>query len=429
MDNMVNIETTMTTTAEPVTKMEKTRNIITMAVFLVISFGLFLAFFIMPSSDFSRTERRPMASFPSAALNEPESRNGYDGSWWRYFVGGTLMANFEVFMQDQFPLREQFRTSNAVMNHWVIQLRDNNGNFFSNGHLAQLDYRLNEQYVHRNAAAFARIMRDMFPDNNIFYAVIPDKNYFLAAPNGFLHLDYAEMMRIIHYHLGDLAEYIDLFDIMSLDDFYRTDIHWRQENLFPVARELAERMGVTRPDPTDFTTNNIPGFFGSWHGHAALPIRPDVLVYMASRYTRGARVQRFDYRAAVWDFVDYVTVGGVQHPLEVHMRFLFDSPYSLDGYDVFLGGLQPVMTIENPYATTDRELIMFRDSFGSNLAPLLIGSYSRITLIDPRLVGPQALAGIPGRLTGVLEMLELGDNVDVLFLYSTTMFNIRPVHG
>jgi len=415
-DSMLNVNTTMTTTAEPVTSMEKTRNLITMLVFLALTFGLFLGFFLLPNNEFSQTERRSMANLPGARLHASASNNGFEGNWWRYFNSNALMEDIEVFMQDHFPFREQFRTSNAVMNHWVLQIRDSNGNFFSNGHLAQLNYELDERAINNNARIFANMMRELFPNNNIFYSVIPDKNYFLAAPNGFLHLDYDELMRIIHSHMGEYAEYVDLFEIMSLDDFYRTDIHWRQENLFPVARALAERMGVDLPDPNDFTEYRLPGFRGSWHGAAALPIRPDELVYMASRYTRGVIVNTFDMRRDVMDFVPYISLGGVRHPLVVHDRTIFHSPYSLDGYDLFLAGVQAVMTIDNPYATTDRELIMFRDSFGSNLAPLLIGSYSRITLIDPRLVNHRIIP----------QIIDIHDNMDVLFLYSSTMFNIRP---
>jgi len=56
--------------------------------------------------------------------------------------------------------------------------------------------------------------------------------------------------------------------------------------------------------------------------------------------------------------------------------------------------------------------VLFRDSFGSSLAPLLIEFYSKITLIDMRYINSN----------NYLEMIEF-DNQDVLFLYSTLIVN------
>ena len=70
------------------------------------------------------------------------------------------------------------------------------------------------------------------------------------------------------------------------------------------------------------------------------------------------------------------------------------------------------MVLENPNGPAGRELVLFRDSFGSSLAPLLAASYSKITLVDLR----------------YMDSSLLGDYVtfshqDVLFLYSTLLLN------
>ncbi|MBQ7871482.1 MAG: hypothetical protein IJ357_05025, partial [Oscillospiraceae bacterium] len=59
-----------------------------------------------------------------------------------------------------------------------------------------------------------------------------------------------------------------------------------------------------------------------------------------------------------------------------------------------------------------RHLILFRDSFGSSLAPLLLDSYGKITLVDLRYVSSALLDGL----------VDFTD-ADVLFLYSTTLLN------
>ena len=89
-----------------------------------------------------------------------------------------------------------------------------------------------------------------------------------------------------------------------------------------------------------------------------------------------------------------------------------DKLTSRDLYDVFLSGSRSLLTIENPHAATDRELILFRDSFGSALAPLLVQGYAKVTLVDIRYIQIDVLD----------RFLEFGGQ-DVLLLYSTSVLN------
>ena len=75
------------------------------------------------------------------------------------------------------------------------------------------------------------------------------------------------------------------------------------------------------------------------------------------------------------------------------------------------------MTIENPNATTDKELVIFRDSFGSSLGPLLAQGYKTVTLVDIREI-PSGNLKVLARYIG----LDFTGK-DVLMLYSTTVLN------
>ena len=79
---------------------------------------------------------------------------------------------------------------------------------------------------------------------------------------------------------------------------------------------------------------------------------------------------------------------------------------------MYLSGAVPLMVIENPTATTERELVIFRDSFGSSLAPLLLEAYSKVTLIDIRYMASSLIG----------DYINFS-NQDVLFLYNTLILN------
>ncbi|HCS73202.1 MAG TPA: hypothetical protein DIW17_04915, partial [Clostridiales bacterium] len=82
-----------------------------------------------------------------------------------------------------------------------------------------------------------------------------------------------------------------------------------------------------------------------------------------------------------------------------------DKFQGIDPYDVFLSGAVPLITISNSACQSGKELLLFRDSFGSSIAPLLLSGYSRITLVDLRYIASNHLE----------EYIEFNEQ-DVLFL-------------
>ena len=83
-----------------------------------------------------------------------------------------------------------------------------------------------------------------------------------------------------------------------------------------------------------------------------------------------------------------------------------------DPYEVYLSGPRSLLRIENPNAATDKELVVFRDSFGSSMVPLLVQDYKTVTLVDIRYIN-----------SWQLEHYILFTDQDVLFLYSTLVLN------
>lgn len=89
-----------------------------------------------------------------------------------------------------------------------------------------------------------------------------------------------------------------------------------------------------------------------------------------------------------------------------------DKLTSRDLYDVYLSGAQSLLTIQNPNAATDKELVVFRDSFGSSLVPLLVQDYKTVTVVDIRYINSQMLG----------QFVDFAGK-DVLMLYSTLVLN------
>ena len=222
--------------------------------------------------------------------------------------------------------------------------------------------------------------------------MVPDKGFYLAEDSGHLTLDYGELEQLLREGMP-WATYIDLTDSLSAEDYYRTDTHWRQERLLDAASVLCAGLGVDGPRQEDFRAEAVEEpFYGVYYGQAALPMEPETLYILRSELLE---------RCSVYDHETGRT-SPVYHRPEG----------SRDLYDIYLSGAKALLTITNPDAATDRELIVFRDSFGSSMVPLLVQGYAKVTLVDIRYVRSDMLGN-----------LLTFDGQDVLFLYSSLVLN------
>ena len=261
------------------------------------------------------------------------------------------------------------------------------------GYISSTDYPLSEASVLRAAEKFNKVRDDYLSGMNVYYAVIPDKNYFLAERNGYAALDYAAMLDMLRQNLVDMS-YIDIFDTLSIESYYFTDIHWRQEKITSTAEKLLHEMGSPRAAGIGYTENRLFPFRGSFYNEYA---EPETLIYLTGGSIDGASVynHQSEERLTVYDADKFGDNGN-------------------DGYNVFLSGPVPLITIETA-GGAGKELLLFRDSFGSSIAPLLLEGYSKITLIDLRYI-----------YSGILDSFidfEKSENQDVLFLYGTQVLN------
>ncbi len=180
--------------------------------------------------------------------------------------------------------------------------------------------------------------------------MVPDKAQFTEPPEGYTPAGARETADYLAQRLP--VEIIDIAPLLALEDYYRTDPHWRQERLHPVAQALADAMGVSLPDTAEESLHTLAGeFCGSYWGKTAEPLAADVLSYITSPLLDGCVV--YDYETD--------STGGVYD-----LTAAEKAPY-----DLFLSGSKALLRIENPAANNDRTLIVFRDSFGSSLVPLL----------------------------------------------------------
>ena len=223
-----------------------------------------------PDGQTSETERRPLAQFPELTAET--------------LLDGSFMSKFETYTLDQFPLRDSFRQLKALAHYGPLLQQDNNGIYLAGGSAAKQEYPLDVESVEHALSRFGHVYEKYLQGtgSQIYMAIAPDKGYYLAEPSGHLTMDYDAMFRAIADGMP-WAQQIDLTGALDGSAYYRTDTHWRQEALLPAAQAICQAMGVTAPQPSDFTAELAKGtFYGVYYGQAALPMKPDELYVMQS---------------------------------------------------------------------------------------------------------------------------------------------------
>ncbi len=358
---------------------KKISNIICVILVCAIIFGLFAFTIILPKEQYSLAERRELKKFPEFSLSSLSS--------------GNYMMSLRDWCADHFSFRDGLRKVKAFTAYNLFNLGDNNGIYFYGGQICKIEYPQNDDAISRAGDIFSEIYsRDLKGKaNKVYLSVIPDKNCLTAKECGRPFYEASAFANQLAKKMS-FAEYIDVIPLCEIDSYYNTDIHIKQEKCVPLAKTILSKMGNN--DDISFTENTAENqFFGVYYGQAALKTKGDEFVYLTNSFIDSATVYDFE----------------TQQTLPVYDLEKLNSE---NLYETFLHGSKSLMTIKNETAKSQKRLVIFRDSFASNLAPLLISEYSEITLIDIRYISAKAVA----------NMIDYTD-CDVLFLYSTPVIN------
>ena len=352
----------------------RTKNKIITIGFVTILAIIFLLNLVIKDKSVSTSERRKLAQFPEITISKILNRDAIE--------------KWEKYVEDQFVKREFFRGIKSFWSMNIFVQKDNNQLFEVDGAIYKMEYPLKENNVQKSAKKIDEVYKKYLQGLNVYYSIIPDKNYYLKDDDH-LKIDYNRVHQIVQEELKDV-KYIDIRKGLNLEDYYKTDLHWKQENLQKVVDILQENMKIDRKE-TKYNIINKGEFYGAYYGQLGINVEPDNLYIMTNETIEKCITYNFETNKKA--------------PI-------YTETSSADRYDIFLSGATPLISVENPNAQTNKELILFRDSFGSSIAPLLIEKYSKITLVDLRYISSQLLG----------NFIEFKDQ-DVLFLYSTVVLN------
>lgn len=358
--------------------MKKLRHLLVPLIFVLIVGTLTLSLFILPDKDVSEWERRKLQQMPEISISSLSS--------------GSFMRDFETYLTDQFPLRDSFRTLKAKFHFNILGQKDNNDIYVINGSSGKLDSKISNTSVSRFTEKMQSLYSTYLKNTvcKVYFSLIPDKNFFLTEGSIYPHYDFADLDALVKESLPDFTA-IDIKELLSASSYYATDSHWKQEEIVTVANLIRKALGASAL--SDLEKKDVGEFYGVYYGQSALPLDADRLCYLTN------------------EEIENATVKSIENEKETKVYNL-EKLDAMDRYDIFLSGAVSILEITNPEGEKGKELILFRDSFGSSLAPLLVPGYEKVTLIDTRYIAPDMIK----------DFVEFS-NQDVLFIYSTGIVN------
>ena len=365
-------------------------------IYKIITISLFAAFTVLftvltfvnlpdEPAPFSENENRNLAVFPEVS--------------YKNFKNEKLMSGIEEWFADRFYGREGWiKLRNGTER--LIGKTDVNGVYTANDRMMQIWKGFDETFITKHLNAMNRFAAK-YPEKQMYFLLAPTSQevysdlFPASAPIG----SQAELLEFCRAGL-DTIQTINVMPTMKLhaDDYiyYRTDHHWTSYGAYIAYYDAAKAMGFKPSELNEFDIEHVSDSFRGTLYSKTLDdsITPDVMDYYHFKTDRKLTLTINDGSAInTYD--------------SLYFRQYLDVK---DKYSSFLGPNSPYMSIR-----TDVEgpsLLIIKDSYAHSLIPFLTSHFSRIDVLDMRLIN-----------NGYSSYVNVDDFDTVLFIYNAITFS------
>lgn len=361
-------------------------------VVLVLAAFLAVMTVFMPKKDYSETENRYLASAPELSFQSIKDTSFMDG--------------LENYISDHFAFRDVFMTLRTKY-EMLTGRNQVNGIYICDG-----DFCIPEAAPLKNDKQIIKAierLEDGITGADLHIMLVPTavtlyESKLPAASKGASQTEeiadiYDKVMEHAKGINDEGSRHVDTTDVLgalsdcSLEEpaFYRLDHHWTTPAAYHAYAAYCAAAGETAAPRSAFeekvVTDDFRGTFDSKLNDPSM--KSDSITAF---YSKDARYT-----------VTYEDTGLVT-----------DTPYAeeylekKDKYSFFLNNLHPLVTVENSAASTDKELVLIKDSYANCMVPMLAQNYRTVYVFDTRYYKES-----------VTDFINAHENVtDVLFLYN-----------
>lgn len=183
-------------------------------------------------------------------------------------------------------------------------------------------------------------------------------------------------------NLSDDVRAVDVYTTLanhtSEDIFLRTDHHWAPLGAYYAAKKFAQAAGVPFLDLSEYEERVVHDYVGTMYAYSedvVIKNNPEEFVYYVPTSV--------EYTTTYYEYeLTDGKITGLSEP-EVGNFFIKYRDGSDMAYCTFMGGDSKIVHVETN-ASTGRNLIILKDSYGNALPGYLFGSFDNIYVVDMR---------------------------------------------
>ena len=282
------------------------------------------------------------------------------------FVNGSFQEEYEEYVNDQFPLRNQW-ISIKSLNEYLLGKIENNGIIYGeNKWLFEKFTSLNKVKLSNNINAINQFSKKY--DKSVSVMIVPNSYeiYNEDLPRGLYQIEQEKIIKDLYSNLI-YSNNINLLDKFKNEKnnyiYYKTDHHWTTYGAYLAYCSFIESIGMKPINLNYYNSNEINGFYGSYFSKAKpFNISSDIIKY--------------------YDFEDLEMniLGG-----EVYNSIYdFSKINSRDKYSMFIRGNNALTIINNKNLKNGKKILVIKDSFANSLVPFLTQNFEEVHIIDLR---------------------------------------------
>lgn len=363
-------------------------------IFILILFLVMIINVVIPDREVSETENRALESRPRFNMTT--------------ILSGDFMEQWENYLSDQFAGRDTWRNIKVGLSRLGGSRMENGIYIGSDGQLMEDIEVPDEEQMDANVEAIWNFAQT-YENIPVTMMLVPDTACIMndSLPAFAEVEDQRQMFSMVERNLGDTVNWIDTVSILNKHRseklYYKTDHHWTTQAAFYAFQEAAQTLGIEGDVSDDFVsytvTDSFNGVLAASSG-VGLDEQEQIDIYVPSEGDDDV-------------VVNYVDEGRKR-------TSLYDSSKleTRDKYGVFLGGNTSVMDIRT-VSTSQKRLLVVKDSFADCFIPFLAPYYREIVVVDPRYYS--------GTMDDIMETYRI---TDALILYSgNTFFTDNNISG
>ena len=363
-------------------------------IFIILLFLVMIINVIVPDQEESELENRALEQRPRFNLTT--------------ILSGDFMEQWEEYLSDQFAGRDTWRSLKVSLDRLGGARKENDIYIGKDGQLMEDIEVPDDGRLEANLTAI-RDFAETYEDIPVTMMLVPDAACILndSLPAFARVEDQRQMFSMAERKLGDTVNWVDTVSILNNHKseklYYKTDHHWTTQGAFYVFQDAAETLGIEGDVSDDFVSYTVTDSFNG--------------VLAASSGVGLDEMEQIDIYAPTGGDDD-VVVNYVDEGRKTTSLYDSSKLETRDKYGVFLGGNTSVVDIRT-VSTSQKRLLVVKDSFADCFIPFLAPYYREIVVVDPRYYS--------GTMQDIMDSYRI---TDALILYSgNTFFTDNYISG